>query len=49
MFVQPPLPGMIRLGDVDLGFQACRDAGVSGKLLAVIVSDGFDLVSVGKK
>src|SRR5208337_3550662 len=49
MLVQSPLPGMIWLGEIDLSFQACRDAGVPGKFLAVVVGDGFDLVSDGKK
>ena len=49
VFVQSPLPGMIRLGEVDLSFQRCGDFGVAGELLAVVVSDGLDLVSDGQK
>ncbi len=49
VFVEAPLPGMIRRGEVDLRPERGCDAGVSGKLLAVVVSDGLDLVGDGKK
>ena len=49
VFVQAPLPGMIRLGEVDVSGKLGCDLSVASELLAVVISDGLDLVGDGKK
>ena len=49
MFVQAPLPGMIRLGEVDLSAKLGCYLSVAGELLSIVISDGLDLVGDGKK
>ena len=40
---------MIRLGEVDLGAKLGYDPGMAGELLAVVISDGLDLVGDGQQ
>ena len=49
VFVQAPLPGMIMLGEVDLSAKPGCYLSVAGELLAIVISDGFDLVAIGKR
>ena len=49
IFIQPPLPGCIGMGKIDVGSECLRNFLVFGKLQAIVISDGVNPASVRSK